>query len=314
MRITLLTVLASSALLLGCNETESDLNAISVASQAEAAYEGPGKPVQALQTSALAPDADLTISHKGTVTGYAQAPIQDEPKRIAQSQSWTFEIEAEKLQEVWQAHHDLCSSTLRTHCELVQASVMTGQGRRGAHHALLEMRVTHSAMPSLVQNVENGILPVEKNATSVDRTLQWVDLNARKENAERLRDRLAVMIAEQKGDKLSDLLALERELNRVQSNLDAMQAQTRILARETEKVHLTFHYRSAPQTVADDVWRPIRSAWHNMAQTFASSVGSVLLFVAGIVPWLVVLIPGWFLVRASIRRFKRHFFSRKKPA
>src|SRR5699024_1756946 len=115
-------------------------------------------------------------------------------------------------------------------------------------------------------------------------------------------DRLKAMISKHEGESLSDLLALERELNRVQSTLDSMEAQVRVLAQQTEKVRLSFRYNSAPQTVADDLWRPIRDAWHRMGATFTRSAGSVMLFVASALPWLIVLVPAWWVLRRVLRR------------
>src|SRR5690606_14391076 len=102
----------------------------------------------------------------------------------------------------------------------------------------------HEAYADFMSALGQDVQPVEKSVSRDDRTLQWADLQARKKNAEQLRDRLKAMVAAHPSEKLTDLLSLERELNRVQSTLDSMEAQSRVLARDTEKVRLTFQYRS----------------------------------------------------------------------
>lgn len=237
----------------------------------------------------------------------ADQPVEE--KRIAEAQTWHFEVISDKLEGVWKTHHELCALRFAQHCEVVQASVSTGQGAR---HANLEMRVARPAFDQFMTALsDSGTAPIEKTVSREDRTLQWVDLQARKENAEKLRDRLQAMVANHRTDKLSDLLSLERELNRVQSTLDSMQSQARVMSRDTEKVRLSFHYGSAPQTAIDDVWRPIRDAWHGMGRTFAMSLGSVLLFLAGVVPWVFILVPAWFLVRGGFRALRRRLARRR---
>ena len=113
------------------------------------------------------------------------------------------------------------------------------------------------------------------------------------------------MVANHQTDKLADLLALERELNRVQSSLDSMTAQSRVLAGETERVRFDINYRSAPRTLASDMWSPIRNVWHEMGKTFTQSVAAAMLFVASALPWIVILVPGWLLLRkfwSALRR------------
>lgn len=224
-------------------------------------------------------------------------------RKIAQSQQWVFELKPDVLERVWTAHRDICTN-LNNACEIVQASISNRGPGEGARYGHIEMRVDHAVFDKFLTSVTAaGPAPVETSVTREDKTLQWVDLNSRLNNAESLRDRLQAMVKDaDREHKLSDLLALERELNRVQSTIDSMQSQSRVLAQQTDKVRMSFQYRSTPQTIARDIWDPIRHAWHNMGATFSDSVGSVLLFVAGTVPWLVVLIPGWIFGRWALRK------------
>lgn len=231
------------------------------------------------------------------------SPETAQSRKIAQSQQWVFEIKPDALERVWTGHRDICVN-LDDACEIVHASLSSRGPGEGARYGQIEMRVDHAVFDKFLQSMAAaGPAPVETSVTREDKTLQWVDLHSRLRNAESLRDRLQAMVKDaDREHKLSDLLALERELNRVQSTIDSMQSQSRVLAQQTDKVRMSFQYRSTPQTIARDIWDPIRHAWHNMGSTFSDSVGSVLLFVAGTVPWLVVLIPGWIFGRWALRK------------
>lgn len=233
------------------------------------------------------------------------------PRKIAESQQWVFEIRSDILESVWQSHRDICIA-LKQSCEVVQASISSQGPGEGANYGNIEMRVDHSAFDRFLSEIETaGPAPIETSVVREDRTLQWVDLQSRLDNAKSLRERLKSMInqADQQRN-LSDLLAIERELNRVQSTIDSMESQSRVMAQQTDKVRMQFSYRSAPQTVVRDIWDPIRHAWHNMTGTFFHSVGDVMLFVAGTIPWLVVLIPGWIFGRWALRKFFARWLKR----
>ncbi|AWB33174.1 DUF4349 domain-containing protein [Orrella marina] len=230
-----------------------------------------------------------------------QAADMEATRKIAESQQWVFETRSDVLESVWQAHRDICLK-LGQECEIVQASISSRGPGEGANYGNIEMRVDHTAFDHFLSSMQSaGPAPIETSITREDRTLEWVDLQSRLDNAKNLRDRLQAMIRQADQEhKLSDLLAIERELNRVQSTIDSMQSQSRVMARQTDKVRMNFTYRSAPQTVSRDIWDPIRHAWHNMTGTFSRSVGDVMLFVAGTIPWLVVLIPGWIFGRWAL--------------
>lgn len=289
MKFKFSAVLFVAAFLVGCNDHGSVSESASVV---------PSPRAMGAAMPAPAPIARMQSDAVADGQGGDQAIEQ---RRIAETQNWRYEIPASQLEEVWHTHHALCES-LGNDCEILQANISSGLPGQGARNAVLDMRVDRKVFPDFLDSLnKSSEPPIEKNVAREDRTLQWVDLQARKANTEELRDRLKAMIARHEGESLSDLLALERELNRVQSTLDSMEAQTRVLAQETERVRMTFRYSSAPQTVVDDLWRPIREAWHRMGMTFTRNAASVMLFVASALPWLIVLIPAWWVLRRVIR-------------
>lgn len=241
------------------------------------------------------------------------APTQEtvQERRIAEVQSWQYELSPKALKSTWEAQRDACL-TLNQACEILQANLATRGHIDGAQHGTLELRVARAALQGFEAALEStGPAPAEKSVFREDRTLQWTDLQSRKQSAEQLRDRLQAMVTNHQTDKLGDLLALERELNRVQSTLDSMTAQARVMAGETEKVRINISYRSTPQTVAQDIWHPIRDAWHDMGSTFAHSVAGALLFVAGSLPWIVIIVPLWVGLRKAWGTIKRRLAGKR---
>ena len=312
MKLRLLS-LALILALAGCNEGDSvDGYAASSEPDVTVQVDLPDQPVP----SSLGAEKILARSAGSDSAGNESATDMQASmlRRIAEVQRWQFEIAPERLQSVWESHREACTA-LANACEIIQASLALRGPDQGARSANLQLRVARDQLEQFLGAIDaSGVEPIEKNVSREDRTLQWTDLQARRQSAEQLRDRLQSMVTNHQTDKLADLLALERELNRVQSTLDSMTAQSRVLAGETERVRFDINYRSAPATIASDVWSPILDAWHEMGKTFTQSVAGAMLFVASALPWIVILVPGWLLLRkfwSAIRRRLGQGFGRR---
>ena len=312
MKLRLLS-LALILALAGCNEGDTvDGYAASSEPDVTVQVDLPDQPIP----SSLGAEKILARSAGSDSAGNESATDMQAsmPRRIAEVQRWQFEIAPERLQSVWENHREACTA-LANACEIIQASLALRGPDQGARSANLQLRVARDQLEQFLGAIDaSGVEPIEKNVSREDRTLQWTDLQARRQSAEQLRDRLQSMVTNHQTDKLADLLALERELNRVQSSLDSLTAQSRVLAGETERVRFDINYRSAPATIASDVWSPILDAWHEMGKTFTQSVAGAMLFVASALPWIVILVPGWLLLRkfwSAIRRRLGQGFGRK---
>ena len=93
-----------------------------------------------------------------------------------------------------------------------------------------------------------------------DLTDQIVDVQARRKNLESLRDRLRGLL--DRAEKIEDVLAIEHELTRVQSELDSMAARIAVLDERVQwsQVDLTLERKMVPGPVGFVVqwaWRAI---------------------------------------------------------
>ena len=207
-------------------------------------------------------------------------------RHIAESQHWQFLVPAQDLENLWQTHVKVCQAG--PGCE-VTSSGLSARTTYSAH-AHLHMRIERGLEGRYLAAFEAAGTPTERSVSREDKTLQVVDLEARLRNLEITAARLRAMM-EVNTHALSDLLALERELTRVQSSIDAMQSQRRVLALQTEKISLAFSYQARPLTDHDTAWAPVVSAFHDATRAFASSVGGLMIFMVVIAPWIVVLAP-----------------------
>lgn len=242
---------------------------------------------------AVAPAAPPAMD-QATETAPNPADGQATPKYLAERQFWVFELPEKAIEARWQAHVALC----RQDCEVLNASL-----NKSAHSpvgASLQLRVGRGSAAKLL-GAMSGPEVTERRVEREDKTLQVVDVEARLKNLGELRDRLRALLANRSG-ALKDILETERELARVQGELDSMAAQRKALANETEKILLFAEYRPEPSIGETGAMQPLAEAWRGAGRAFAESLAAALLFIVQVLPWLVIVVPAIWGTWKGLRR------------
>lgn len=251
----------------------------------------------ATSVSRMAPQTEMTMAaDAGGVVNPEQVQY------LAERQFWGIELPEGQIEARWQSHVDLC----RAGCEVLQAAI--AKSTQAPVSASLQLRVARAQAPSLLKAM-SGPEVKERRIEREDKTLQVVDVEARLKNLGELRDRLRHLLESRPGD-LKDVLETERELARVQGDLDAMAAQRKALANETEKILLQVEYRPEPSITRTGALQPLAEVFSSAGHALAESLAEALLFVIRVLPWLFIVLPvvwgGWKLV-------KRLFAWRRTP-
>ncbi|GFE85686.1 hypothetical protein GCM10011488_06400 [Steroidobacter agaridevorans] len=109
------------------------------------------------------------------------------------------------------------------------------------------------------------------------------------------RDRLTEFM-KNKDIKIDQLITVSKELASVQSQLDSMSTQRANLRRRIDTDLLTINL-SLPRQDYTSEQTPVRDALRSFGSDFREAVSMVIRFFAVLVPWLVVILPGLFLLR-----------------
>jgi len=120
-----------------------------------------------------------------------------------------------------------------------------------------------------------------------------------------LRTRLENLL-ETRNAKLPDLLALERELARVQSEIESATANLKALRARVSMSVVNLSYTSERVAVSRSSVSPIGSALKDFVGIVSEGLAGVIRFLAALLPWMIfVIIPGLFLLRWFWRRRKK---------
>lgn len=209
----------------------------------------------------------------------------------------SIEVAASDIERLWLAQRDACKPPT---CQLVSADY--SEPDEDADSADISMLIAANQADALIDGLRKLGRITRHDISQVDRTLQVVDLAARLANQRALRDRLRAL-ASQRADKLRDVLDLERELARVQGEIDSLDGQLRQVESVTRNVTVTLRFTRPASALHESAWVPLQDAGAKVSMTFTRSVANLLLFAATVLPWLLAVLPlGWLIGRGWRRR------------
>ncbi|MFJ1258115.1 DUF4349 domain-containing protein [Cupriavidus sp. CuC1] len=224
-----------------------------------------------------------------------------ERRYLALKYALTVENAADALETGWKSVVQRCQAL---GCELLEAAFT--RSRDGAlPHGELRARIAPKALPDLLKAAEQGGTVVSNAVSSEDKTDQVIDAEARIKNTTELRDRLRAMLQNARG-ALRDVIELERELARVQGELDTINGLRKMLAAQTDRNEVRIDFVARETFVSRRKVSPLRDAVSDIAELFLGSLAMLIRVAAGALPWLLVGVPLlWFALAWRRRRAAR---------
>jgi hypothetical protein len=111
----------------------------------------------------------------------------------------------------------------------------------GQSSASLQLRIPVAAFTNAIGSIETLGTVTSRHVSSEDVTETYVDTEARLKNRLLLRDRLRELLDQ--AVEIKDILAIETELNRVQGDIDSMEARLKSLKGQVDMATLDLSFR-----------------------------------------------------------------------
>jgi hypothetical protein len=131
-------------------------------------------------------------------------------------------------------------------------------------YSSLKLRIPVQAFTQAVHSVESLGEITSRYVENEDVTEQYVDLDARLKNRIVLRDRLRDLLG--KAIEVKDILAIETELNRVQGDIDSMEARRKALQGQVDfaTVDLSLHRKE----ILGPLGYALKGVWWTISKLF----------------------------------------------
>ena len=286
-----LVSLTAIAALAGCQPSDQNVSADAAVSMEMMAPAAP-PPAMAAVTDA----AGKTASGPPAEVAVRAARIA----RIAYTYRYGLEVPADKGPVLMQRHEQACVSAGAAVCQVI-GSESTRHGRDNLS-ARLEIRAIPAFLTPFRARLAGDATAaggrVALAATdSEDLSRSLSDTEARMRALTTLRDRLQQLLATRNAP-LEQLLQTERELARVQGELDATRSALELMRTRVATSTLTITYEAAGQLAPDSAFRPVTNALDNALTVFMQSLGALITLLAVVLPIALVAVPViWVLLR-----------------
>jgi hypothetical protein len=228
---------------------------------------------------------------------------------LAYAYTEAIEAPSARLAPLMERHRALCQAAGPARCQVTAAEFSTADGiaagmltLRAAPDWLAQFR---SGLDQDARGAGGGVIRSE--VATEDLTHEIIDTDAALKAKGALRDRLEALIASRPG-KLADLLDTEKELARVQGEIDAAQSTLAVMRERVQTSTLTVQYQAQGEgdSGGAKLRRAVRGAWTLSLETVAAMV-TVLSILAP-----VALLGGG--VAAIVFWVRRRAFKKKVAA
>lgn len=274
------------------------LSVLSAAALCLAACGGPGSG-QADRDRMTAPSApapmmeqDMAMDGSFSKAGGGAEPSETVAQQyIAYSHSIGIRLPVKAIEPVMQGHLAACNEAGPSVCIVTNSWFNTYSDDNAS--ASLQLRATPEWIETFLEGVDeeaeqaNGEV-TNRQTSAEDLTVSIIDTDARLNAQQTLQKRLEELLANRDGD-LGDLLATERELARVNGEIDSLKSSLKTLMLRVQMSQLSIGYETKRNPVSQGALSPIASAFGDFFYNLSSALAAVITAFAVGLPWLILI-------------------------
>lgn len=267
-----------------------------------AALSGCNKDVSSLAVSGSRAAPEMTLA---AMAPAAKSPAQADA--LAYEHTVSIETNKEVLPTRLREIEEACNADRASECTILDVSLHSQQDLPSGS---IRMRLVPAGVEPIIALASKDGKVIGRNTRAEDLAEPVADTERQLALMTMHRDRLTEFM-KSKELKIDQLIAVSKELATVQSQLDQLSTQRANLRRRIDTELLTINLSLPTQDYAA-VQSPVRDALRYFGSDFREAVGMVIRFLAVLLPWLVIILPGLFLLRLFWRWIGRMIARREQ--
>ena len=248
-------------------------------------------------------------SSAGGESAPAEAAAQ---QYIAYVYSIGMRLPVKSIEPTMKAHIDACDAAGPTVCVVTNSWLNTDSDEYA--NASLQIRATPAWIDTFLGGIEAQAEAAKgeitsRQKTAEDLTVSIIDTDARLKSQILLQSRIEKLLADRPGN-LGELLETQRELARVNGEIDSLTSTLAALRLRVDMSQLSVNYETKINPVSQGALAPLGDAFSSFFYNLASAVAAVVTAFAVGLPWLLLIgALLWIWLRLIWPRIRR-----KKPS
>jgi len=156
------------------------------------------------------------------------------------------------------------------------------------------LRIPSNYFDDIINSIVDLGIPQSRDTTSQDVTEEFIDIERRLANKQRLEERILKLLENNTGN-IKDVIEVESQLARVREDIERMEGRIKYLADSIAMSTITV------TAIEQENYKPKQAPTFGtrIQDTFGESIGSMLTFVQGVILFLVAVVP-WLLVLSIV--------------
>ena len=289
MKRSLIVVVAILVAVTGCNKAAPS-PAVMTSVATSRMYASEGEAAKAMAAPPPAPSQSAASPAAQTLPGSVAVPAE---RKIIRNGSLTLEVR--RLDEAL--------SAIRSAAEKAGGYVTNesqGKDEYGARQGSITCRVPAGSLDKALTQFQ-ALGKVESvNVTAEDITEQYFNLEIRLRNQRDLETRFRALL-DKPGNKVSDLLEIEREMARVRGEIDELEGRKRFWDSQVSLSTLTIQLHEPRPTIVGEgggILGTLKSAFRQLGENLVETIAWLIASLGVIVPAVLALWVAWRLLRA----------------
>jgi len=266
-------------------------------------------------TAPAAPEAmkmaDQSYAEEANEGGATAPDAPGAVQYIAYSHSIGLRIPVKAIEPTMQAHIDVCNTAGPAVCVVTNSQLNAYSDDEA--WASLHIRATPAWIDTFLAGVEAEAEAVKgevtsRQTTAEDLTVSIIDTDARLKAQILLQARIEELLADRPGN-LGELLETQRELARVNGEIDSLTSSLAVLRQRVDMSQLAIDYQTKINPVSQGALAPLGDAFGSFFYNLSGAVAAVITAFAVGLPWLMLIgALLWIWLRLIWPRIRR-----KKP-
>lgn len=219
--------------------------------------------------------------------------IRQRTDTLAYEHVVSIELDGQVLPTRLREIETACAVGKPVECTVLEVTL---HGQDDVFSGTIRMRIAPQGVDSTIESASHGGKLTSRSTRAEDLAQPIADTQRKLALMTTHRDRLAEFM-QSKDIKVEQLIAVSKELATVQTEIDSLGTEQAQLRRRIDTDLLTITL-SPPRSAYLAQQSPIRDSLRFFGGNFREAVGQVINFIAVLLPWLVILLPGLFLLRA----------------
>ncbi|MEL7545577.1 MAG: DUF4349 domain-containing protein [Pseudomonadota bacterium] len=261
---------------------------------------GDSRPAEApspmTQVESFEPVRDMSVA-RSKVMSDPSPPAQAEPspefeqQYIAYSHAYSISLPRGGVDPMMTTHTQECQAAGATTCIVINSNVRSEDEAYASGN--LSIRATPEWIEQFLADLEEeaeaaGGSIIQRTTSAEDLTRSIIDTTSRLEAQRTLRTRLLGLLERRDGE-LGELLQIERELARVTSQIESVEAQLKTLQLRVSMSRLDLSYQTEVPPFSATRENPLGEAIGDFFYNFSGAIAAVITAFAVGLPWIVLI-------------------------